>query len=89
MMLSHVSQSDREFNRQTAKAYYRQVSQRLTQPVMFVKLTGKHSIDLHDINSLPWMVGCSTYLVDMGATVPLSTGDIAVVNLRKFLKPFG
>ncbi len=82
-----TAQSGRAYYRQTAKAFQRECAKRLTQPMMIVKPSGKHTIDLHDVNGIPWMVGCPTYLVDMSATVTLSTGDVAVVDMRKFLKP--
>ncbi len=82
-------QANRNYYRQTVKVFQRECAKRLTQPIMLVKPSGKHTIDLHDIDGLPWMVGCPTYLVDMSATVTMSTGDVAVVDLRVFFKPMG
>ncbi len=84
-----TAQSGRAYYRQTAKAFQRECAKRLTQPMMIVKPSGKHTIDLHDVNGIPWMVGCPTYLVDMSATVTLSTSDTAVVDMRKFFKSLG
>jgi len=82
-------QANRNYYRQTAKAFQRECAKRLTQPMMIVKPSGKHTIDLHDINGIPWMVGCPIYLVDISATVTLSTGAVAVVDMKKFLKRLG
>ena len=84
-----ITQADREFYRQTAKAYYRESIKRLISPPKYARYTSSNKVDLFDVNGSFLLMGCPIYLVDMSATRTLRSGEMVVLDSVKFLKRVG
>ncbi|MCK4705811.1 MAG: hypothetical protein KAT90_10040 [Gammaproteobacteria bacterium] len=72
------------------KLYHRDAARHLIKmqnlPLLYAVKSGKHSFDVVTGGAVPYMVNIPTYQVNMSATVTLSTGDVAVLDMWKFLK---
>lgn len=88
-----LSQSDRASYQQSIKLHHRDTTRHLIKlqnpPALYVVKSGNHSVDIITGEAVPYMVNVPAYLIDMSATVALSTGDVAVVDMERFLKRLG